>query len=288
MWCRDVFSRRVVEAFRAKPEQIAEMYAQYPKMKEHIDLFTKEISEKKFEYRKVRNLKQLIDTADLSGNDDHFRANYKNLNPKLKKSLIRVYNDMINGPKFAAYIKELMEDSAVYMMLNKDVQVRNFADLSLVRIDRTGPRVSKENYLERGFIDNQSVMKILVDRLRERGEVFTVIHDDGMESNPTRNQVYRDFHSVPHRGPFFDNVFSKEDSHGQATHMLQMDYTAKTVHEATKGDPRIFWDYVATNQHENLDRVGGWAWDTFYDGLNSTLMEPEYVKPLVYKYIQLF
>lgn len=281
--CASFFSDRVRPIYATR-SQVQSLYRKYPEVKVKIDEMVKKFENYDFSSKRKATIADLATGGELRGPSTHFIQNYASLDPLLQKAIVDVNNVLLDGPQFSVYLRQLLEDTAVYARRDWHNRVPDFNNDNLM-LRNSSRRVRKIDYLKRGVIDNHSFLKVMMSRIRSRGETPTIIHKRGHTGNGSRTQDYPDFHAVPRRGPFFDLYFGKNSSHGQTVHMLQMDYVSKTVYDSTNGNPRLFWDYATDSVTE---QKGAWLWDTMFDGFNSSPQHPEWLKPKVTSVIQIF
>ncbi|MES3036748.1 MAG: hypothetical protein V4736_02480 [Bdellovibrionota bacterium] len=278
-----------VSALKASKEEIADLFAKYPAFKPAIALAHKKISETSLALpdQPITDIQQ-VETGSIRNYDASYSPEkLAALDPRLKDTLIAVFNALKDKKGLANYTKKLMQDAAVEMAKTPSARTRELKNFppenDYSGPDHTANYTTKKQYLELGQLDHQSLLKVLVHRIRNRGGRISYIPERGnYNENTTRTQKFNDFYNVPKHGPFIDKAFGPGDSHGQDVHLLQMDYVAEIVFKKTKGNPQLFWDYV------NTRGTGGWAWDTMFDGMNGTWMEPEKIGPVLRQHIPLF
>ena len=198
------------------------------------------------------------------------------LNPILKTEIISAYNRLVDKQALAKYLTDLYKETAVHMMKNKGQSTSRISDFKNPASEVLTEKTTKEEFLLNGQLDHQSMMKIIVNRIRSRGDQVAFIPESGI-INRTKTQNYPKFYQVPARGPFFDRVFRRASGHGQEVHLLQMDYVERALASREQ-----FWYYVTKEGR------GDWVWDTLFDGMNNTIMHPEYIGPIIRRYIPLF
>ncbi|MES3036747.1 MAG: hypothetical protein V4736_02475, partial [Bdellovibrionota bacterium] len=272
----------------ATPDEVAALKTKYPLFKDSIQKAYNELSNITAEasmdagpITKVSEIKERINISDL--NQSYNLEKLQALDPRAQEALVAVYNKLMDKKGMAAYVQKLMEDSAVEMARNPDARTRQLQNFPGSPSNVPGAYTTKKEFLEKGQLDHQSLVKVLVHRFRGRGEKIGIIPKVGnYNGNVSKSQKYNDFYKVPARGGFFDKYFSAGSGHGQDVHLLQMDYVADVIFEKTGGNTELFWDYVTTRG------TGDWVWDTMFDGWGSKYMSPEFTGSTMRKYIPLF
>jgi len=281
--CSGVFELAPKLKYKATAEEVAALHAAYPKYVQLIEKTLANIDQLSLSPSIVPIIK-VTDMKSVRGAtaDWNNPAVIDALPESLKKQIIDVHNLMLNKQALKDYIVDLMNDIGVLMMKEKNRETLGRDNLEQPLSAKNTTKTKKEDFLQAGAVDRNSMLKVLVSRVRSRGDQITVILSGpkgGFDSNKTKTQKYAQFWEVPRKGPFFDLYFGAGSSHGQEKHLLQMDFVEKALDPVNR---REFWDYVtSTNQ-------GSWAWDTMFDGTNSTFMHPEHIGPMLNKTLPLF
>lgn len=269
--------------YRATESEIRSLNRRYPKIRQNVEKTVQAIMAMNIAKEPITRLGQIKEQGSLRSfntNDMSDPDKLANLNPRLKRQILNVYNLLLDKQQFASYVRQLMLDTAVLMMKNQDQSTFRLENMEQPLSAKTNERTTKREFLLLGQIDHQSMMKVLVGRVRDRGDDIAVIlsgQRGGFENNTTRTQRYENFYEVPARGPFIDLYFGRGSSHGQEGHLLQMDFVEQIL-----TNRRQFWSY-ATNKGS-----GDWVWDSLFDGTNSTLMHPEFFGPVLRRTIPLY
>jgi len=276
--------------FRALAENAAisaeEVFQKYPKLRDNADKMNAAILEKNYP-GKVSTIEEIFSRGirNYNGGDGGELAKLKALPEDLQRTIIAVYNRLLDKQAMAAYTQTLLTDTAVEMAKRPQARTRAITNFPAVNGEIIPKQyTNKEAFLLEGITDRASILKVLVHRIHDRGEeiAFILPNSKGQFSgNNTKNMKFENFYQVPGRGPFIDAGFGRHSSHGQDIHLMQMDYVADVIAEETGGNPRLFWDYATKKG------TGDWIWDTMFDGMNSTYMHPEHIGPLLRNHLPL-
>lgn len=281
--CANLAERLNLPPHRALRSEVAALYRRFPQIRQNIDAAARDVARMSIGKTPVNRLAQIGEQGTIrsfNSNNDWSAGRISELPARLKRQIIDVHNLLLDRAQFSQYVRELMIDTAVLMMKNETQSTFRLTDMNNPQSSPTRNRTTKAEFLQNGQIDHQSLMTVLVARVRERGDEIAVIlgsERGGFENNNTRTQRYDHFYQVPARGPFIDRYFSRGSAHGQETHLLQMDFV-----EVVLTNRRQFWDYAT-------DRgTGEWVWDSLFDGTNGTIMHPEHFGPILRRHIPLY
>lgn len=278
--CHNLFKNKRPPQYQATVDEVVQLLQFYPKFEENINKMIEAIRVIPISKKPITRIEEIGEQGSLrsySYGDAVNRIKFENFDTDLKKQIIDVYNLLLNQEQFASYLKTLVLDAAVLMMKNNDQTTFKISDISNPLSAKLAVKTTKEEFLLAGRIDHQSLVKVLVDRIKSRGDKLAVIPKKGFSGNNTKTMKFGAFYEVLAYGPFFDRVFSINSSHGQERHLLQMDYV-----ELALSNREQFW-YNASKKGS-----GDSMWDTLFDGTNSTFMHPEFFGPYVSKHIPLY
>ena len=277
--CYSLFSSTRPYQYQAKAYEVEQLYKAYPKFRETINTMTDAILSVAITKTPISRIEQIQEQGSLrsySANDATNPENLKTIDPNLQKQIIEAYNLLLNRDEFSKYLKQLVLDSAVLMMKTKNQSTYKVADINNPLSEKLQEKTTRDEFLKAGRIDHHSLVKVLVDRIKSRGDRVSIIPSVGY-TNRTKTMNFDTFYKVPRHGPFFDNVFPVGSSHGQEGHLLQMDYVERAL-----TDREQFWNYTT-----KIER-GDWVWDTLFDGMNSTIMHPEFIGPIIRQHIPIY
>lgn len=200
----------------------------------------------------------------------------------IRDAAIGIYQKMNNPSALAEWSEQLSKEALGHMHINAAARTRAIQ----IKYDGSpgeyikGLYTTKGEMLEKGMLDRQSILAVLVQRAKDSGERVGVIPMAGsFDRNTTRAWKFERFHQVPQKGPFFDNYFPRHSNHGQDIHLVQMDYIRDVVVKATNGKPEVFWNYVAN------DPAGAKIWDRLFDSFSSNFTSPEFIGPLLRRHL---
>ncbi|MBY0553076.1 hypothetical protein K2P97_01015 [bacterium] len=277
--CYSLFSITQPYLYKASRAEIKALYKAYPKIKDNISKMYNDIVGINMAKNPVTTIEEIQQSGTLRSytvNDTNKPDWIQNMDADLKKQIIDAHNQLTDKQAFATYLTVLYKEAAVYMMKNKDQPTSKIADFKNSASAPLTEKTTKEEFLLNGIIDHHSLAKVLVNRIRSRGDRIAVIPQVGF-TNTTKTQNFPRFYQVPARGPFFDRVFGRLSGHGQEVHLLQMDYV-----EGALTNREQFWHY------STKENRGDWVWDSLFDGMNRTIMHPEYIGPILRKHIPLY
>lgn len=287
--CESLFATieasKIVDPLKASTNRIEQLHQNYPKFYEKLNIWSETSWQSEFSNLKVNTIENPWDISSnlVSGDRSKFEiTRLKNLPINLQKTLVEVYNSLHNKTAFIDYLKTLYVDTAVHMMSRSDSLVKSSKDLvELYPELATEKKVKMQYYLEAGLLERNALLRVLVHRARARGQQFAyILPRVNYNYNKTKSMKFNNFFEVPFHGPFIDGYFTQKSSHGQDTHLIQMDYVADLIFKTTEGNPRIFWDYAT--------RDATWVWDTFFDATDGSLRHPEYLGPKIQKYFPVY
>lgn len=268
--------------YKASAHEIAHLHKKYPKILELINQTLENIENEILlsTIVPISSLSEMKIVRGLSPNvsvSSQLLELSRTLPDGLQQEIVDVHNLFISKDAFKKYIYDLMNDVGVLMMKEADQLTPGRKKIQDPTSEKSSP-VKKKKYLLAGAIDRNSLLRVLVNRAKSRGDKIGFIPKTGFSKNSTRSYKYSEFWDVPRGGPFFDQFFDEDERHGQETHLLQMDF-AEVVLDPTRR--RDFWDY-ATSPNQ-----GSWVWDTLFDGREFNFREPEFISPLLQKTLPL-
>lgn len=184
---------------------------------------------------------------------------------EIQNAALAVYNKMHDPAAFESYMTKLTQDTIA------NIRARAIpAELEA---------------LEKGEIGRNAVLRVLVQRSKERGDQIATLVSDrpGAVSEPWKKYDSKQgFNEAVAQSQFFDKPqgFAR---HGVDMHFLQKDYIADVVRDATNGNPQMFWNYIGSK-----DGIGFWV--PLFDAAEKgpvTLGSPETLRHVVQPFFPL-
>lgn len=226
----------------ATPEMRKAILEEFPELQKSLDQADTTAS-------RLSVSKFITDASEIpfsSGHRKKARQKLLEASPEVRQALTDAYNTMQNREAFAQYFKDLILDTAV--------MVKQRGDAKEIELLKTG------------VVPDRAAMAILVLRFKSRGTKIAII---GGKSKEVTNDIFR---AAAKQSAMIDFAFSAGGGHGQEIHFVQVDYVHSAIYNATKGDHRLFWDYIGSKK-------GIWFWYDLFDSVESNPTQPEYFGP---------
>ena len=179
---------------------------------------------------------------------------------QMQKTLEATYEHMRDREAWTQYFETLTHDAARLMMNSK-----NPNEVRLV---------------QNGQISRTALLKVLVQRAKDRGEVFTTIRANaGPKGDGTLTLT--ELGGNISKGPFFDKGFAGYD-HGIDTHILQRDFIAPYLEARAPGTTDAVFKFLGSKE-------GLPVWEQIFDGTPSAKnpTSPEYLGWFIQKHLPL-